>query len=1056
MKKIVAFTIILTILTSTIFSANAVEITNNESKEQEICNHNWVEITEPEITHHDAEYTTRTYWWAGDYEFYGINIEFEENNMPLSKNRYSDSGLNSHGVLTNYDAIMYYYNYDWENVPNEDIYMWITIDNYQDYGLTYEEFIDQVPIYDGNNNKNPVFNPKYDVLVGISDKDNVYTNALAEFNMQTAGYQNLEMDVRKIGNFTPVEQEQVCTQEAWDEVVTHGRKCTICGEVENYDTHIHNWEEVEEIKHSDGLYKNKTYWMLNPGYYENIPKDAIKTENKYHYADWTDYVTDYDLLMWYYGSLENVNDPENGMILYDPIYDTDVDYSNGYNADGFEIGNLETNSWKDYKNGYIIDIDEFNCGKELGLGYFKFSKIANTTDALNNTLPQFNASSDHIIIVDQEAIQKAYDALNEKYNGELGEYNPKYIGSVNETGDYLPISQEIECYSEPEDRIYYHTKCSICNKYLDTAFDATINDSHWTNYSPSEVEHFNKNNETTDNYTYTFYFLVPNSWLKNENSKIIASTFLGENIELTPAPEIGENVFKLVTTISHEISFNSDNNKTIFTSLRGYQSVTPLNPTVENCPYDRSITGPFDSDTLETVFNNWIYVLNFNDTYVNENTGEKSYSGAWFSLDNYKNYEEYYGSYYLDSIEDNTCNKNHTYKFKGFSDNYSKAIFECTKNHDHTIEIDVGKYEGQYGGSEQEYIKYYFNTPNQKDFSGPLTYETGFTDGWKALTDYSGFYRTNKNYDYSEYYLTIGQTENDETGEEAYSFDFYYDKPNNVDSNTDTDTDTEINTKTDIGSDTEDIKDTDTTKTEAKYIFKEWSDDCSKAIFSNGTDIIEIESTKSSEVVKEPTCIEAGEQLDIYTVKYEGETYETSKIVEIPKLSADTIIDSDIINSDTDISIDINSDTDLNDINSDTDLNDSDSNIDTENIDKPIIDTIDTPDISDTDSSDDNDSDTDKSDTDESDTDIEPILLGLLGDVDGDYTVNSKDALIVLRASVGLERLNNAQLILADVDNSKFITSSDSLDILRYSVGLKDTHSIINTPIYLDDINPRI
>ena len=25
--------------------------------------------------------------------------------------------------------------------------------------------------------------------------------------------------------------------------------------------------------------------MLNPGYYENIPKDAIKTENKYHYAE---------------------------------------------------------------------------------------------------------------------------------------------------------------------------------------------------------------------------------------------------------------------------------------------------------------------------------------------------------------------------------------------------------------------------------------------------------------------------------------------------------------------------------------------------------------------------------------------------------------------------------------------------------------------------------------------------------------------------------------------------------------------------------------------------
>ena len=247
-----------------------------------------------------------------------------------------------------------------------------------------------------------------------------------------------------------------------------------------------------------------------------------------------------------------------------------------------------------------------------------------------------------------------------------------------------------------------------------------------------------------------------------------------------------------------------------------------------------------------------------------------------------------------------------------------------------------------------------------------------------------------------------------------------------------------------------------------KYKFIKFSEDGSEAVFeeivdenNHAPEQLILYTVKTSTIVKEPTSTESGEQLDLYTVELDGETYQTSKIVEIPKLSTDTIIDSDIINSDTDTSIDTNSDADFND--SDTDVNDS--NTDTENIDKPTIDTIDTidtPDISDTDSSDDNNSDTDKSDIDESDTDIEPILLGLIGDIDGDYTVNSKDALIVLRASVGLERLNNTQLILADVDNSKSITSSDSLDILRYSVRLKDIHSIINTPIYLDDINSGI
>lgn len=59
------------------------------------------------------------------------------------------------------------------------------------------------------------------------------------------------------------------------------------------------------------------------------------------------------------------------------------------------------------------------------------------------------------------------------------------------------------------------------------------------------------------------------------------------------------------------------------------------------------------------------------------------------------------------------------------------------------------------------------------------------------------------------------------------------------------------------------------------------------------------------------------------------------------------------------------------------------------------------------------------------------------GDIDGDGEVTSVDALLVLRASVGLEKFDKVQKQLADIDGDGNITSADSLRILRYSVGLE-------------------
>lgn len=61
------------------------------------------------------------------------------------------------------------------------------------------------------------------------------------------------------------------------------------------------------------------------------------------------------------------------------------------------------------------------------------------------------------------------------------------------------------------------------------------------------------------------------------------------------------------------------------------------------------------------------------------------------------------------------------------------------------------------------------------------------------------------------------------------------------------------------------------------------------------------------------------------------------------------------------------------------------------------------------------------------------------GDIDGNDSVNSSDALAVLKHSVGVAELSNEALALADVNADGTVNSSDALDILKYSVGILDS-----------------
>ena len=63
-------------------------------------------------------------------------------------------------------------------------------------------------------------------------------------------------------------------------------------------------------------------------------------------------------------------------------------------------------------------------------------------------------------------------------------------------------------------------------------------------------------------------------------------------------------------------------------------------------------------------------------------------------------------------------------------------------------------------------------------------------------------------------------------------------------------------------------------------------------------------------------------------------------------------------------------------------------------------------------------------------------LITNAGDIDGDDMITSSDALRVLRASVGLEKLTSDQTSRADMDSDNAITSADALIILRMSINL--------------------
>lgn len=216
-----------------------------------------------------------------------------------------------------------------------------------------------------------------------------------------------------------------------------------------------------------------------------------------------------------------------------------------------------------------------------------------------------------------------------------------------------------------------------------------------------------------------------------------------------------------------------------------------------------------------------------------------------------------------------------------------------------------------------------------------------------------------------------------------------------------------------------------------------WSDDLmsASAVFiceNDGSHTVTVPAEVKLVYSKEPAKETDGLKVCTAVVSFDGKQYIDSKTIIIPCLA-----DSDVTDSDqSDISYDTDTESDTNTSETDTDITSSDT-------DKAESDTEDS--ASDTQASDpDKTTDSDQgSETDDSkdtpdspDTPEKPEPIGSLGDVDRDGEITANDALMILRASVGMETFTPEQTRLADVDNDGEISANDALVVLRFSVGL--------------------
>ena len=155
----------------------------------------------------------------------------------------------------------------------------------------------------------------------------------------------------------------------------------------------------------------------------------------------------------------------------------------------------------------------------------------------------------------------------------------------------------------------------------------------------------------------TYYFLAPDDFLKYNDQVGVYYWLPVEaaprpGISMTPAPEVGKNVYKC-SVLNKELTLNLVFNAFVDAGSPADPELVQFAPQTKYISVEGYIPG--DSEIYEILdnFYGMIFVTKPIVWETSEYTAQNVYSGEWFSIDPddynyYRHYKNYYGTYGLD------------------------------------------------------------------------------------------------------------------------------------------------------------------------------------------------------------------------------------------------------------------------------------------------------------------------------------------------------------------------------------------------------------------------
>lgn len=205
--------------------------------------------------------------------------------------------------------------------------------------------------------------------------------------------------------------------------------------VDAASSHIHNWSPVYKTVYHDAEYQTKTYWMYDPVFFygdhpEYCPYGPNRLTPDRDPDGWWQRRTTYDLLCWYYGSLENVPDEYK---LWWITKDNCTDYGISYDKWCY----LPSYGYDAHKGCYIADVDYWG------------------------NVTEFNPEYDVLVGIKATAESKAEKAYKKQFGVSFS------CGCSNVNDCYMPMAQvKVKTKDAWTENVLDHYECNGCDDLL--------------------------------------------------------------------------------------------------------------------------------------------------------------------------------------------------------------------------------------------------------------------------------------------------------------------------------------------------------------------------------------------------------------------------------------------------------------------------------------------------------------------------------------------------------------------------------------------------------------